>query len=413
MPFLSAFHTPDLSIITRGLATNVTVTRSSKSAKSPTQKKKRTQPEKKSLNLPNMDKEQALMSLQQTVKAHHQHGQYHEALKASIELLNETQKHFGKDHPATASAYNNVGLLQKLLGLYKDSKRHFHEALRIYGRVVGKDHASYATALHNLANLHRAQITLDEEMSGLERMQLHEECVSYLEEAYTIYQVELGKQHPHTIACRSHWGSTIASQVLLQQQQLQQQQQQSQTGTLTASKPSKWTRKRWEAAEEHLRAALETATQHPRGKEAEVEVDASSSGNHAPIRTLSAALAAQNLAVFLKTRAAAAEAAKIVVSSESQEEEPKLDPSTFSLQSLEWLDEAQSLYEQSLHVRRKLLQESHPEVVATNFSLAELLSLRGEEDAANALREEIMEAYQVTEVDEPPEASVVEERKKE
>ena len=56
-----------------------------------------------------------------------------------------------------ASAYNNVGLVHKVLENYKETEKRYQHALGIYKRVVGKDHKSYAAALHNLGSLLRAE----------------------------------------------------------------------------------------------------------------------------------------------------------------------------------------------------------------------------------------------------------------
>jgi tetratricopeptide (TPR) repeat protein len=313
------------------------------------------------IHVPDVAKEKELAQMQQQVRHHHQYGEYQEALEMSLEVLNETQDHFGKDHPATASSYNNVGLMHKLLGNYKEARAHYHQALRSYGLILGKDHASYGAALHNLGALQNTQVALDEELTAMERLTLTEEAVDFLEEAWQIRKVELGEEHPHTVASRSALGSTIASQVLgMQAQQVKKKE---------PFQPSKVTQRRWEVAEQHLRASLQTATANPRGTQVDDTKDA-----FREITTLSAAAAAQSLAVILKTRAIL--------------QTPKDEDA---------LGEAKQLYEQALKVRVELLYEAHPDAVATKFSLAELVAIYDEE-RANAMRQEIMDSYNVTEV---------------
>jgi TPR repeat protein len=72
--------------------------------------------------------------------------------------MSQSSSHFGKLHPATASAYNNVGLMNKCLGHYIDAKQAYEEALRIYGEVCGKDHGSYAAAMRNLGMLEGGRV---------------------------------------------------------------------------------------------------------------------------------------------------------------------------------------------------------------------------------------------------------------
>jgi tetratricopeptide (TPR) repeat protein len=249
--------------------------------------------------------------------------------------------------------------MHKLLGNYKEARLHYHQALRSYGLILGKDHASYAAALHNLGTLQRTQVALDEELTAMERLTLTEEAVEFLEEAWLIRKVELGLEHPHTVASRSALGSTIASQLLASQAQQVQKKE--------PFKLSKMTLQRWEVAEQHLRSSLETATTNPRGTQIEDTA-------YRNITTLSAAAAAQSLAVILKTRAAL---------------ESPMDEDS--------LAEAKQLYEQALKVRTELLYDAHPDTVSTKFSLAELIAINDEE-RANAMRQEIMDVYSVTEV---------------
>ena len=322
---------------------------------------------KKALQPPDNQKEEALMRIQQEIRIHHKHGNYKDALKASLSLLQETLEHFGKDHPATASAYNNIGLMHKSMGDWDESRKMYHESLRIYGRVVGKDHASYAAALHNIGALNKTQVHVDDTLTGIQRLQLNEEALEHLQDAWRIRQVELGDEHPHTIASRSNYGSTLAAQVIQITSKLK--------SGAKATRPSKLTKQRWEAAEEHLRQALKTATDNPRGQQVK---------NVKRITTLSAASAAQNLAVFLK-----AQGTEI------------LNDETTKVVDGDAVAEAKQLYEQALHVRVELLHEAHPDVAATKFSLAELMATLGDDKGANALREEIMETYGIREGDAP------------
>ena len=398
-------------------------------------------PTKKSLRLPDKDKEMELHTLTMHVQTHYRHGNYPDALQAAKELLDATQDHFGKDHPATASAYNNIALMHKNLGAFQDSRLNYNEALRIYDRVVGKDHASYAAALHNIGSLHKAQVHLDESLPSLERVELQEIAAEYLEEAWQIRRDELGNEHPHTVASRSSLGATMASLVLQQQQVLLDRQRQSQKGEkgpLSSWKPTRLTRRRWEAAEEHLREALLTAIDNPRGKRiasaATITTTTTTEGGtettknkmkkkkkmfrrkNAPpttaapslaapsrIVTLSAASAAQNLAVFLKSKAALMDGAdtKTDVNDTDATANASSSSPLSSMDNKEDLfSEAKQLYEQALAVREELLENpAHPDFVATKHSLAELLLLIGDEARANKLREEIMDLYDVEERD--------------
>ena len=308
--------------------------------------------------------------MQNQITDYYKAGNYPKALKASEDLLQETETHFGRDHPATASAYNNVGLMNKLLGHFDESRKHYQQALSIYKTVVGSDHASYASALHNLGNLNRSQIHFDDSLKATDRLTLLEQALEYLEQAYEIRRAEMGNDHPHTIASRSSWGSALAAQILHYYKQTTSTSQQRQYISL---KPNQVTQVGWDAAEEHLRQALTTAVQNPRGPSiapTKGKRGKTKKKSNNKIETLSAASAAQNLAVFLKARA-----------------------TTESPYNQEWLTEAHTLYQDVLRVRSQLLTSDHPDLYATKHSLAEVLGAMGDEEAANAVRQEIVDTY--------------------
>ena len=156
--------------------------------------------------------------------------------------------------------------MHKLLGNFDESRHDYRAALSIYKNVVGDDHASYASALHNLGNLNLSQIHFDESLKATDRLSLIEQAAKFLERAWTIRKDELGEDHPHTVASRSSWGSTLAAQILHYHK----------ASTLTTKSgavsqqyvsllSADVTRQGWEAAEEHLRQALQTAIEKPRG----------------------------------------------------------------------------------------------------------------------------------------------------
>jgi tetratricopeptide (TPR) repeat protein len=314
------------------------------------------------LAMPNKEQELKISELQQEVRIHHSHGNYSDALKTAQNLLSLSTDHFGKYHPSTASAMNNVGLMNKLLGKYTEARDNYHQALRVYGDVCGKDHSSYAASLHNLAVLNTSQCHLDNSLTQMDRLTLNEQALEYVEEAWKIRSAELGPTHPLTLASQSHVGSTLANMVIQQATRL--------SSTTTTTKMSKL---RWRQAEDHLREAMNTAITNPRGKAIEKP-------GQQKITTLSAAAAAQSLAVFLK--------AKATVDENKKDEDA--------------LAEAKALYDQVLLVRNELLDPVHPDIIGTKFSMAELLQALGQEDEANKIREELMKDYGVTEEEDEP-----------
>ena len=351
--------------------------------------------------IPDKEKENELTRLQIQIQDLHKSGNYARALTLSDTLVKDTTNHFGPNHPATAAAYNNLGLMKKLQGQFDEARLDYTKAQDIYREVLGNDHASYANTLHNLGNLNRTQVHLDATLSATDRLSLVESALRYLEDAYQIRFAELGPVHPHTVASRSSWGATLAAQVLHHHKMTSAL---SKGGDLMRQRfyvsilPSDVTETAWTAAEEHLREALATAIDNPRGVTI-AKATASSSTNAPPQRgkrkikpapkiddllsttkspqTLSAASAAQNLAVFLKTRA-----------------------TTVEPYEMKWLEEAENLYRQALMVQTVLLpkgkvtnkkEQLHPDMYATKHSLAEVLEAMGQTDAANVIRQEILD----------------------
>ena len=159
------------------------------------------------------------------------------------------------------------------------------------------------------------------------------------------------------------------------------------------------------------------------GSEADADDDGDGNGIQgaaAKVTTLSAATAAQNLAVFLKNYS---DWTRLSLLDESSSSTTTSGDGGRRREIAELLDrtirEAQHLYESALHVRSSILPPHHPDVIATKYSLAELLdsspaaattttttgaaaatatSLDG--DRANRLREEILSAYNVEEREE-------------
>jgi tetratricopeptide (TPR) repeat protein len=331
--------------------------------------------------LPDRDKERELSGLQNNVQDLYKEGDYTRALESAKSLLDDTESHFGKDHPATAAAYNNIGLMQKLLGDFDASRKQYQTALKIYKTTVGTDHASYASILHNLGNLNLSQIHFDASLRATDRLSLVESALEYLEQAYTIRKDEMGPEHPHTVASRSSWGTTLATQILHHHKMT--------TTTDPAAKrqyisllPAAVAQSGWEAAQEHLQAALQTAIDNPRGpslqkrargKNKNKKPSAKQAAAAAGIQTISAASAGFALAVFLKTRA-----------------------TTVTPYNEEWLQQAHTLYQDVLAVRTQLLPAGHPELYAAKYSLAELLETLNDEEGANAIRQEIIDTYDPT-----------------
>ena len=320
--------------------------------------------------LPDREKEQQLGQLQSRVQEEFKAGNYVQAQEAAQELLAQTKDHFGDKHPATASAYNNLGLLQKQLGNFTEARGHYQQALDIYRRVVGKDHASYASALHNIATLNKTQIHLDSALRATDRLTLIEQAEQYLQQAYQIRKAELGEEHPHTVASRSAWGATLATQIL-HYHKVSSSNDPKQRQYISML-PEHVTKEGWKEAEEHLRHSLQIAIANPRGPQLKKKRGGKQKAaeDKKELISLSAASAAQNLAVVLKAKA--------------------MTKTPYDSTAMK---EAYELYQQVLNVRGQLLPKGHPDMYATQHSWAEILEAMGDTEAANNVRQDIIDTY--------------------
>jgi tetratricopeptide (TPR) repeat protein len=541
----------------------VTVTSTSSSSNNNDSNNNNNEEEHPSSRLPKTsarETEEVMLSLNEEIRLHFRHASYEDALTVASKLLTMTTEHFGTLHPATASAYNNVGLMNKSLGRYDNAKEAYHESLRIYGEVCGKDHASYAAALSNLGMLERGRAmesegasssessddvdesqidssinestnkTEKKRMSAMERMRLNDSAIEYLDESYRIRLAELGPDHPHTVSSRSQLGAAMAASVITERRGLLSGLVEAELRKLKhiknvrnssdmetyvpeaiakaasgATSSSRLTKRRWEAAEEHLRGALDTAVRNPRGESVQPLMyislgssngnDDAGSGNNASskstgskglilpsrreskegmskkekkklgkekirdkrranamalrggvgnessddanddesdnnddsvvdggkdkllmsvkVTTLSAATSAQNLAVFLKNYSDWTRLSLLDEKGDTTQRREGLNQT---------VQEARHLYESALHVRSSILPPHHPDVIATKFSLAELLdsplamartgttvAMAGpvglDSVRANQLREEILNSYNVEEREEDKDLS--------
>jgi tetratricopeptide (TPR) repeat protein len=524
----------------------VTVTSTSSSSNNNNDSNNNNNEEHPSSRLPKTsarETEEVMLSLNEEIRLHFRHASYEDALTVASKLLTMTTEHFGTLHPATASAYNNVGLMNKSLGRYNDAKEAYHESLRIYGEVCGKDHASYAAALSNLGMLERGRAMESEgsssesndvdessgnestktetekKMSAMERMRLNDSAIEYLDESYRIRLAELGPDHPHTVSSRSQLGAAMAASVITERRgmisglvevelrKLKHIKNVRNSSDMETYVPEAIA-KAASGVEEHLRGALDTAVRNPRGEsvqplmyislgsssgnddaggsgnnasskstgnkgltlpsrreskegmskkekkklgkekirdkrranamalhagvgnESSDDADDDESDNHdsvvdgggkdkllmsvqgvaAKVSTLSAATSAQNLAVFLKNYSDWTRLSLLDEKGDTTQRREGLNQT---------VQEARHLYESALHVRSSILPPHHPDVIATKFSLAELLDSplamartgttvepAGLDNArANQLREEILNAYNVEEREEDKDLS--------
>jgi tetratricopeptide (TPR) repeat protein len=124
-------------------------------------------------------------ALNQQVKQLIEQGKYQEAIPIAEKAVEAAKRVRGPQHPETADALNNLGLLFKKTGDYAKAEPLYQEALRIRQKVLGSENPGTATSLNNLAGLY-----LD--------MGEYAKAEPLLQEALQIYQKALGPEHPYT-----------------------------------------------------------------------------------------------------------------------------------------------------------------------------------------------------------------------
>jgi len=86
-----------------------------------------------------------------------QKGQARTAQLLRQEVLDLRRQLLGEDHPATATAYNNLAVNQKAQGKYAEAEQSLRKALEICRKALGEDHPDTASTYNNLALNQNAQ----------------------------------------------------------------------------------------------------------------------------------------------------------------------------------------------------------------------------------------------------------------
>ncbi len=115
----------------------------------------------------------------------HMQGDYTLALEWYQKDLRISERVLGKDHPSTATTYNNIASVYKAQGDYARALEWYQKALRIRERVLGKDHPDTATTYNNIAGVY-------DDMGDYAR------ALEWYQKALNVKESVLGKDHPDT-----------------------------------------------------------------------------------------------------------------------------------------------------------------------------------------------------------------------
>ena len=136
--------------------------------------------------------EAAIHALHADTVAHLARHDYPAALTAAEECAAASEAHFGKKHAATASALNNVAQVHRAAGRPAEAVPHMEAALEVYEEVLGDSHASTATAFANLGQL---RMVLALSGKGMERAAALDAAKGLLDAALAARRRAFGARH--------------------------------------------------------------------------------------------------------------------------------------------------------------------------------------------------------------------------
>ena len=112
-------------------------------------------------------------------------GEFDKALEYYLKALTVMEKVLGKNHPNTAATYNNIALLYQAKGKFDKALEYYLKALTVMEKVLGKDHPNTAVTYNNIALLYKAMGEFDM-------------ALDYNLKALAVREKVLGKEHPDT-----------------------------------------------------------------------------------------------------------------------------------------------------------------------------------------------------------------------
>jgi tetratricopeptide (TPR) repeat protein len=126
-------------------------------------------------------------------------GNYSQALEWYQKAMAIHEKVLGKEHPDTATTYNNIASVYYSQGDYAKSSEWDQKVLLIREKVLGKEHPGTATTYNNIAGVYAHQGNYPEALEWYQKALVNREKV-------------LGKEHPGTATTYNNIGGVYDSQ---------------------------------------------------------------------------------------------------------------------------------------------------------------------------------------------------------
>jgi len=130
---------------------------------------------------------------------YHSQGEFTKALEYFQKALIIDEKVQGKEYPETARDYNNIGLVYYSQGDYTKALEFNHKALDIYEKVLGKEHLDTAKSYNNIGLTYYCQ-------------EDYTKALYYYQKALGIYKKVLEKEHPDAARTYNNIGLIYQSQ---------------------------------------------------------------------------------------------------------------------------------------------------------------------------------------------------------
>ena len=121
------------------------------------------------------------------------YGKYKEAEQVYLCLISIREKVLGKEHPDTATSYNNIGAVNKFLGNYSKALEYYQKSLDIKEKELGIEHPDTAATYDNIGGVYDDQGD-------------YTKALEYYFKALDIREKVLGKEHPSTATSYNNIG---------------------------------------------------------------------------------------------------------------------------------------------------------------------------------------------------------------
>jgi len=141
----------------------------------------------------------AAMTLGTSAELHGNYGNYDHAMELYSRIVEIREKVLGKEHPDTATAYNNIALVYAKQGDDNKALEWYHKALAISEKVLGKENLAFATIYNNIADIYSHQGN-------------YPEALEWFHKALAISEKVLGKEHPDTATAYNNIALVYAKQ---------------------------------------------------------------------------------------------------------------------------------------------------------------------------------------------------------